>query len=101
MRNAYGALHPDSDMLATKNLDALLPGARRDKFYKDLAKGLAKPEDFERYVYGGNYGRKFYTDDRDKMEDSAMDTISKWEEETKDEVERAKMEAALNSYRNR
>ena len=76
MRNAYEVLHPTADYLPTNNLDKLMPTQRRDKFFKDLEKGMANKEDFERYIYGGNYDRKFYTDERDKMEDKARDQLS-------------------------
>ena len=33
------------------------PNQKRDKFYKDVEKGLARPEDFERYIYGGTADR--------------------------------------------
>ena len=62
MRNAYHALNPNADEFPTDNLEKLMPNQKRDKFYKDLEKGLAKPSDFERYIYGGNYDRKFGVD---------------------------------------
>ena len=83
MRNAFHALQPDSDYLSTDNLEKLLPHQRREKFYKDVEKGMARPEDFERYVYGGNYDRKFYTDSRDRIEDKARATLNEWENDAK------------------
>ena len=69
LRNAYGALTPGQDHLRTDTLEKLLPDQKREKFYQDLKTGLARPEDFERYIYGGNYDRKFGHDDRDRIED--------------------------------
>tara|TARA_B110000305_G_C18768667_1_gene328596 strand:+ start:279 stop:443 length:165 start_codon:yes stop_codon:yes gene_type:complete len=51
---------------------------------------LAKPEDFERYVYGGNYDRKFGHDDRDAIEDKVRDQIRDWNMEAKDQIEAIK-----------
>ena len=69
MRHAYHAMLPDDKGLSTDNLDKLLPNQKREKFYRDVEKGLVRPEDFERYIYGGTHDRKFYHDERDLQED--------------------------------
>ena len=97
MRNAYSALRPDADYLPTNNLDKLLPNQKREKFFMDLKKGMANKEDFERYIYGGNYDRKFFTDERDKLEDKARDQLREWEDDAKFQVERAKFDADRES----
>ena len=51
---------------------------------------MAKPEDFERYIYGGNYDRKFYHDDRDAVEDKVRAQIRQWDTEAKDHIENVK-----------
>ena len=74
-------------MYPTDNLEKLLPHQKRDKYFRDLQKGKAKPEDFERYIYGGNYDRKITTDETDKQEDKARGTINQWDNETKHMLE--------------
>ena len=44
---------------------------------------MAKPEEFERYMYGGNYDRKFFTDDTDKQIDKSREQQNKWNNEIK------------------
>ena len=63
------------------------------KFYDDMKSGLAKPEDFERYIYGGNYDRKFFHDDRDAVEDKVRAQIRKWDEEEAENIKRATRKA--------
>ena len=50
---------------------------------------MAKPEDFERYIYGADSNKKFGRDAQDKMEDVATAQIRKWEEETKDQIRKS------------
>ena len=90
LRNAYGALQPGRDDMRTDNLEKLMPTQKRNQFYQDLQRGLAKPEDFERYVYGGNYDSKFGHDDRDAIEDKVRDQIRDWNMEAKDQIEAIK-----------
>ena len=71
----------------------MLPNQKKEKYFRDLQKGMAKPEDFERYIYGGNYDRKFYTDTIDKQEDQARLQLREWDNETKGAIERAKVES--------
>ena len=42
---------------------------------------MAKPEDFERYIYGGNFDRKFYHDDRDEIEDKTNKKLRDWDQQ--------------------
>ena len=51
---------------------------------------MAKPEDFERYIYGGNYDRKFGHDEQDAIEDKVREQIRDWNQEAKDEIEAIK-----------
>ena len=90
LKMAYGALQPGSNNLSTDNLEKLMPNQKRNQFYQDLQRGLAKPEDFERYVYGGNYDRKKGHDDRDAIEDKVRDQIREWNNEAKDQIEELK-----------
>ena len=76
--------------LSTDNLEKLLPNQKREQFHRDLKTGMAKPEDFERYIYGGNYDRKFYHDDRDAVEDKVRAQIRGWNNEAKDHIENVK-----------
>ena len=103
LRNAYAALRPEeksksssivmiSSILfgvgfGTDNLDKLLSEKKVRQFHQDLQNGLAKPEDFERYIYGGNYDRKVISDDRDRAEDKVRDQIKQWEEESQRNIE--------------
>ena len=48
---------------------------------------MADPKDFERYIYGGNYDRKFYHDDRDAVEDKVRNQIQNWDNDAKDMIE--------------
>ena len=45
---------------STDNFEKVANSKKREKYYKDLQSGMAKPEDFERYVYGGQSNKKFY-----------------------------------------
>ena len=58
------------------------------KYYDDMKAGLAKPEDFERYLYGGNYDRKFFHDDRDAIEDQARNKLREWEADVDKQIDR-------------
>ena len=48
---------------------------------------MANTEDFERYIYGGNYGRKFGHDKRDDVEDEVRAQIRNWDNDAKDQIE--------------
>ena len=50
---------------------------------------MAKPEDFERYSYGGNYDRKFYSDDTDKQMDAAYKQRKMWDRSARDATDQA------------
>ena len=89
MKTAYKAFYPE-DTYKTDNLDPLVPRHRTEQYHKDLARGLAKPEDFERYVYGGTYDRKAGTDDRDRLEDRVEAKYRQWNEDAKDLIEKEK-----------
>ena len=72
-------MSPESDPFPTNNLKEKMGYNKRDKYYQDLKSGQAKPEDFERYIYGGNYDRKFQSDDRDALEDRGRKQFHQWE----------------------
>ena len=79
MRMAYVAVAPEKSKYKTDNLDRLLPDQKRNQYFKDLKTGNAKAEDFERYIYGGNYNRKFGHDDRDAAEDKSNEIVRGWD----------------------
>ena len=75
-RAAVQIMRPDSDPFPTDNLARKTGMKKRELYYDDLKVGNAKPEDFERYIYGGNYDRKFIKDDRDVQEDKGREKFA-------------------------
>ena len=57
---------------------------------------MADPKDFERYIYGGNYGRKFGHDDRDDVEDKVRDKIRKFDHDAKEYIDQVAKENKNN-----
>ena len=88
MRNAYQAMNPNEVQYKTDNFEKLDGKKKADKYYRDLKTGMADPKDFERYIYGGNYDRKFYHDDRDAVEDKVRGQIQSWDNDAKDMIEK-------------
>ena len=86
LRNAYVAVAPEQSKYTTDNLQKLLPDQRRNQFYRDLKTGDAKPQDFERYIYGGQYSRKFGSDDRDAAEDKSNDIVREWDQQAREHI---------------
>ena len=80
------ALRPDE--YRTDNFERTSNAKKREKYYNDLKSGMAKPEDYERFVYGGSNNKKFFTDEQDKLDEKATEKIRQWEEETRDEISR-------------
>ena len=92
LRNAYTAMNPTEIQYKTDNFDKLDGKKKADMYYRDLNKGMADPKDFERYIYGGNYDRKFYHDDRDAVEDKVRGQIQNWDNDAKDMIEKLNMQ---------
>ena len=60
---------------------------------------MAKPEEFERYVYGGNYDRKFYSDDTDAQIDKSREHLTKWNDEIKEQMDKSIRESQAAARR--
>ena len=56
LKNALTALRPDDT--STDNFEKVTGFKKREKYFKDLKTGMAKPEDFERYIYGASANKK-------------------------------------------
>ena len=87
LKNAMNALSPTD--YSTDNFEKVTNSKKRERYYRDLQSGMAKPEDFERYVYGAQANKKFGQDAQDKMDEKATEQIRKWEEETRDQIIRS------------
>ena len=89
-------MRPDDDQYRTDQFDKIDGKKHRDQYYKDLKTGMADPKDFERYIYGGNYGRKFGHDDRDDVEDKVRDKIRKFDHDAKEYIDQVAKENKNN-----
>merc|ERR1712086_356156 len=87
MKSAWRELNPIEDEFKTDNIDPYLGDKKRIQYRKDLQTGMAKPEDFERYIYGGTYDRKFFTDDTDRQIDEARARLDQWERAAKGNID--------------
>ena len=81
-------MFPNKEMYKSDNIEPYLGDKQRVKYMDDLQKGKADLKDHERYMYGGTYNRKFYTDNEDRKIDSMREEQRLMERDAQRQIDR-------------